>query len=80
MTHMKPHREAFLATCSALGVAPQSCVFVGDRPRDDVLGAKAVGMRAVLMSGRPVPPAEVEPDAVLTDLRDLVGLVDGWRG
>jgi len=79
MAHMKPHREAFLALCSALEVAPERCVFVGDRPHDDISGAASVGMRTVLLTGRPVPPEDVNPDAQLPDLRGLVDLIDRWR-
>jgi putative hydrolase of the HAD superfamily len=80
MTHMKPHAEAFRALLDAVGVDdPRRAVFVGDRPRDDIAGAKAFGMKAVLMTGRPVPAGDVEPDAVLTGLRGLVEIVDGWR-
>jgi putative hydrolase of the HAD superfamily len=81
--HMKPHPEAFLALCAALDVAPERCVFVGDRPRDDVLGASRVGMRTVLLTGRPVPEEDVVPDAVLPSLAGLPELVDllaGARG
>jgi putative hydrolase of the HAD superfamily len=79
MTHMKPHREAFRALLDAVGVTdPRRAVFVGDRPRDDVAGAKAAGMRAVLLTGRPVPPGDVEPDAVLPDLSGLPALLASW--
>lgn len=79
MTHMKPHREAFQALLAAVGVTePGRAVFVGDRPRDDVAGAKAIGMRAVLLTGRPVPSADVEPDAVLPDLSGLPELLAAW--
>ena len=46
----KPHREqVLLAAMAAVGVSdPAACVFVGDRPYDDVYGAKQAGMRAVL--------------------------------
>ena len=34
---------------AAIGVTdPAECVFVGDRPYDDIYGAKSLGMRAVL--------------------------------
>jgi putative hydrolase of the HAD superfamily len=79
MGHMKPHGEAFRALLDAVGVDPSRAVFVGDRPRDDIAGAKAVGMRTVLLAGRPVPAGDVEPDAVLTRLRGLVEIVDRWR-
>jgi HAD superfamily hydrolase (TIGR01509 family) len=79
MTHMKPHPLAFGALLDALGVAPQDAVFVGDRPRDDISGAQAVGMRTVLLTGRPVEPWDVVPDATLSSLAGLVELVDAWR-
>jgi putative hydrolase of the HAD superfamily len=79
MSHMKPHREAFQALLRALDVSdPGRAVFVGDRPRDDIAGAHAVGMRTVLMTGRPVPPGEVAPDAELPDLAGLPELVATW--
>ena len=78
MTHMKPHREAFGALLEAVGVVPAAAVFVGDRLRDDVSGAQAVGMRTVHLTGRPVEGFDVVPDAELVTLDGLVELVDGW--
>ena len=76
----KPHPEAFRAAMTAVGVAdPAACVFVGDRPYDDVHGAKRVGMRAVLIPHSEVPPFdEVTPDAVITRLADLPAHLDAW--
>lgn len=79
MTHMKPHPEAFAALLDAVGVGPHEAVFVGDRPRDDISGAQAVGMRTVLLTGRPVEPWDVVPDARLPSLAGLVELVAAWR-
>ncbi len=77
---VKPHHEAFRAAMRAVGVAdPQTCVFVGDRPYDDVHGAKSAGMRAVLISNSDVPGYEAaEPDAVITRLAELPGHIDRW--
>ncbi len=63
---------------------PSTCVFVGDRPFDDIHGAKAVGMRAVLVPHSAIPEdqkghTEGDPDAVITSLGDLLAVVDGWR-
>ncbi len=69
---------------AAAGVEdPARCVFVGDRPFDDISGARAVGMRAVLVPHSEIPPAQqvpvdVHPDAVIDRLRDLLPLVDTW--
>jgi FMN phosphatase YigB (HAD superfamily) len=85
ITHTKPHPEAFRSAMTAVGVAdPGSCVFVGDRPYDDISGARAIGMRAVLVPHSEIPisqqvPVDVEPDAVIDRLADLLPHIDGWR-
>lgn len=80
MTHVKPHAEAFAAALRAVGVDdPARAVFVGDRPFDDISGAKASGLRAVLRRNHLVPGHEVEPDGVIDSLPELLPLVAGWR-
>jgi len=80
LSHTKPHPEAFRAVLSELEVVdPARVVFVGDRPYDDVFGAQSYGMRAVLRPNPAVPAFDVEPDAVIASLPELVGLVAGWR-
>lgn len=85
IAYTKPHPEAFLAAMSAIGATdPARLVFVGDRPYDDIHGAKAVGMRAVLVPHSMIPldqggPSEGEPDAVIQRLADLLPLVDEWN-
>jgi FMN hydrolase / 5-amino-6-(5-phospho-D-ribitylamino)uracil phosphatase len=80
----KPHPDAFRAALDAVGVAdPSRAVYVGDRPYDDISGAKAVGMRAVLVPHSDIPPSQqvpvdVTPDAVLQRLADLPELIAGW--
>jgi putative hydrolase of the HAD superfamily len=76
----KPHPEAFAAAMAAVGVTdPGSCVFVGDRPFDDVHGAQSVGMRAVLVPNSDVPPFETAiPDAVIHSLTELRPLIESW--
>jgi putative hydrolase of the HAD superfamily len=76
----KPHPEAFRAAMAAVGVTdPASCVFVGDRPYDDIYGAKSLGMRGVLMPHSEVPAHDgVVPDAVITRLAELPAHLDNW--
>jgi putative hydrolase of the HAD superfamily len=76
----KPHPEAFLAAMEAVGATdPSRCVFVGDRPWDDIHGAKSVGMRAVLVPHSEVPAfAETEPDAIIAGLSELPALIESW--
>jgi putative hydrolase of the HAD superfamily len=77
---VKPHQEAFRAAMRAIGVTdPAHCVFVGDRPYDDVHGAKSAGMRAVLVPNSDVPAFEAaEPDAVISRLSELLEHLDNW--
>jgi putative hydrolase of the HAD superfamily len=79
MPYQKPHRSAFLTAAEALGVEPERAVFVGDRPWDDISGARSTGMRTVLRPN-PVAPdiAGIEPDARVSRLPELVELVRGW--
>jgi len=77
---VKPHPEAFRAAMQAIGETdPAACVFVGDRPYDDIHGAKSAGMRAVLISNSDVPPYEAAaPDAIITRLSELLSHLDRW--
>ncbi|RFU39827.1 HAD family hydrolase [Actinomadura logoneensis] len=76
----KPHAGAFRAAMQAVGVDdPSACVFVGDRPFDDIHGAKSAGMRAALVPNSTVPSWRTEPDAVLHGgLADLLPHIDRW--
>ena len=80
MPFQKPHPTAFLAAAEALGVEPQQAVFVGDRPWDDISGARAVGMATALRPNPAAPDVEgIEPDARIEALPELVELVQEWR-
>jgi putative hydrolase of the HAD superfamily len=80
----KPHPEAFRAALAGVGVAdPARAVFVGDRPFDDIHGAKSVGMRAVWLPHSDIPDwqrGEIagEPDAVIHRLAELPAVLDSW--
>jgi HAD superfamily hydrolase (TIGR01549 family) len=80
----KPHPEAFRAAMAAVGATdPARCVYVGDRPYDDIAGAKGIGMRAVFVPHSVIPldqqvPVDVEPDAVIQRLSELPELLATW--
>jgi HAD superfamily hydrolase (TIGR01509 family) len=69
----KPDRRIFEHMRERLGVAPHEILFVGDTPRDDVLGASGAGMRTVWISkGQTALPEGIPtPDFIITDLADL---------
>jgi putative hydrolase of the HAD superfamily len=80
----KPSPRAFGAAMTALGVGdPAACVFVGDRPFDDIFGARQAGMRAVLLPHSQIPDyqsghTDGEPDAVIQRLADLPARLAHW--
>lgn len=74
----KPDPRIFQRSLEALGVAPGEAVFVGDSPREDVLGSQAAGMRAVWKRSREFPQGDVQPDAIITDLPELLPLLEAW--
>lgn len=79
MEFMKPHPSAFRAALDALGVEePGRAVFVGDRPFDDIHGARSAGLRAVLRHNPDVPAYDVQPDARIERLAELPAIIDAW--
>jgi putative hydrolase of the HAD superfamily len=81
----KPAPEAFRAAMDAVGVEdPEVCVFVGDRPFDDIWGASRLGMRTILVPHSEIPDQQVghsvgEPDAAAHRLREVHDIVSRWR-
>ena len=74
----KPHESIFLAVLALLDVPPGEAAMVGDTLHDDVEGALAVGMRAVLLDrdGRhpEVRPALARPARAAGGARARIGL------
>lgn len=74
----KPHVTIFLAAAEKLGVPPAEILFVGDHPRNDIIGARAAGMQtAWLHRDQPWPESFVgqNADIVLSDLRELLSAI-----
>ena len=68
----KPHASIFRAVLDLLEVEPHDAVMVGDTVADDIDGARAVGLHAILVDRLGVYP-DFEPR--LEDLRGLPGLL-----
>ncbi|TMK60684.1 MAG: HAD-IIIA family hydrolase [Actinobacteria bacterium] len=66
--YVKPHPTIFQAALERLGVLAQEAVMVGDSVEEDVDGARALGMRAILVDREDRYP---EVDGRLTDLLAL---------
>ncbi|MFW6092125.1 MAG: HAD family hydrolase [Actinomycetota bacterium] len=84
LPYTKPHERAFRAAMAEVRVDdPERCVFVGDRPFDDISGAQAIGMRTILVPHSDIPaeqqvPVDVRPDAVVDRLGEVIHHVDTW--
>ncbi len=72
----KPHRRMFDAAAAALGVSLDQLVHVGDRQHNDIAGAQALGVRAVLfVAARSVDRAGTTADAVCESFADLPAVI-----
>jgi putative hydrolase of the HAD superfamily len=70
----KPHASIFESALAALRVAAAEAVMVGDSPEDDIEGARALGMRAILLDREGLYPAEVDRITDLSQLPAALGL------
>jgi putative hydrolase of the HAD superfamily len=72
---MKPHPSIFLAALALMRVAPADAVMVGDSLVHDVMGARHVGMRAVLLARGQRTTTVVPGESVIRTLTDLPPLL-----
>jgi putative hydrolase of the HAD superfamily len=68
----KPHPGAFLTCCAAVGAHPAECLFVGDEPYIDAVGARDAGLQSVWLD-RTGRAAQIDP-AHLTGIETVTGL------
>jgi len=74
----KPDPAIFQRAVQRLDLAEPACLFVGDNPKVDIVGAEAAGLAAAwLTAGTPWPDDVPPPRHVLATLSDLVRLVEG---
>lgn len=66
----KPDPGPFLLAAERLGVMPDECVFVGDKPFTDIDGGKAAGMKTVHLKRRDWG-VEVRSDYTIENLAEL---------
>jgi putative hydrolase of the HAD superfamily len=73
----KPDAAIFKAALGQVRRDPREAVFVGDSFETDVLGARAAGLRALLLEREGRAPAEAPPDVErIFSLHDLLELVE----
>lgn len=78
----KPDRRIFEAFCHELQIEPRQCLYVGDDPEYDVVGARDAGMQTVWVNRESIKwPQEFKPaPAEIANLFELIDLLDDESG
>jgi len=72
----KPDPEIFLAAIKVLNISPANCMFVGDSYKDDVIGAKNVGMYTCWFNPNNIlAPTEIYHDIEISKLDELLNIL-----
>jgi putative hydrolase of the HAD superfamily len=66
----KPEAEIFHRAAQRLGVIHQDCVFVGDNPEADIIGAKNAGMKVIWKRNLSWQESK-EADAIVDELHEI---------
>lgn len=72
----KPDARMFTRTLDGLGADPTRAAHIGDTPRTDIAGAKAMGMTAIRYAAASDQEEPPEADYVIRDHRELPGLLE----
>jgi putative hydrolase of the HAD superfamily len=73
---MKPDRRIFELVTRRLGVVPNECLYVGDGADDELDGARAVGMEALLLRPGDTNPPHHWSGPELVSLSEVLTLLD----
>ncbi len=78
----KPHPSPFIAAAQALGVRPEECAYIGDRPSRDLIGAREAGIGLVAMIEsqselREQNPCPMQADATVNSLQEILAYFPG---
>lgn len=72
----KPDQRVYKAAAAELGSPPERCVFIGDGENDEFAGAKAVGMKTIMIArSLDATKKDNKADRVITNLRELPDLL-----
>jgi len=76
--HAKPHPDMFESARRQMGVNYEEMVHIGDRDHNDIKGAQAMGMRAVLFTAkRDIDAGHTSADAICGAHADLPAVIEG---
>ena len=73
----KPNPQIYQRILTMLRVEPHAILFVGDTPREDVLGPRRAAMRVAWVNkrGAPLPDGIPQPDLMVADIAELPALL-----
>lgn len=73
----KPSPRIYELICQQLAIAPERCLFIGDRLIEDILGPQRLGMRAVQTTQfrQEDPNPDITPDAVISTVEEILELL-----
>jgi FMN phosphatase YigB (HAD superfamily) len=73
----KPNPQIYQRILTMLQLRPHEVLFVGDTPREDVLGPRIAGMRVAWVNkrGEPLPEGIPQPDFTVADIAELPALL-----
>jgi putative hydrolase of the HAD superfamily len=74
----KPDKALFLRAAERVNTEPARCLFVGDNPSADILGAHAAGMRTAWFRCGMIWPQELKgpPGATIETLAEILKVID----
>ena len=77
----KPTAAPFLHVLDELGVGGETAVYIGDDPGSDMVGGQRAGMRTIhyRSSDRFAEPADIQPNARIKKLTDLLPILTKWQ-
>ena len=76
----KPDPRMFEVTLAGLGARPAEAAHIGDTPRTDIAGARALGMITIRCAGSADHPEPPEADFVITDHREIPAILEKLAG
>ena len=76
----KPDPRMFEVTLAGLGARPAEAAHIGDTPRTDIAGARALGMTTIRCAGSADHTEPPEADFVITDHREIPAILERLAG
>jgi len=74
----KPHEQIFTVALHAAKSNADRCVMIGDSERCDIVPARRLGMRTMLVAIEEPPPSMTRADYSATNLREVLDVLRDW--